>query len=139
MNQLLNVSDGFDLGHTTDPKTRGIWMWYPPPVVHPPQPSYLMRQTNGSRDDVALIFLDTEGLFAANVLLLVSFFSRVGIETATDLNLHGSLLIFSVQVSEAYDAKIYAIATLLANEVLFNSVRFIGMQDIEYLELLARR
>lgn len=38
-----------------------------------------------------------------------------------------------------YDAKIFAIATLLSNHLLYNSVRIIDESSMEYLEVLARR
>jgi hypothetical protein len=59
LNRLLNqTANGFELGHTVDPKTQGIWMWYPPPVV---------SNQKGDQPPVALIFVDTEGLYAGNV------------------------------------------------------------------------
>ncbi len=42
-------------------------------------------------------------------------------------------------VSENYDAKIFAVATLLSSHLLYNSVKIIDQVDIDYLELLARR
>ena len=45
----------FDLGHEMDPKTMGIWMWDRP---------YKMRLRDGT--EATMIFLDTEGIDAAN-------------------------------------------------------------------------
>ena len=42
-------------------------------------------------------------------------------------------------VSENYDAKIFAVSTLLSSHLLYNSVKIIDQSDIDYLELLARR
>ncbi|CAM5999695.1 unnamed protein product, partial [Sphagnum balticum] len=42
-------------------------------------------------------------------------------------------------ISENYDAKIFAVATLLSSHLLYNSVKIIDQADIDYLELLARR
>ncbi|XP_054157665.1 guanylate-binding protein 1-like [Oppia nitens] len=42
-------------------------------------------------------------------------------------------------VSENYDAKIFAVSTLLSSFLLYNSVKIIDQSDIDYLELLARR
>lgn len=42
-------------------------------------------------------------------------------------------------VSENYDAKIFAVSTLLSSKLLYNSVKIIDQSDIDYLELLARR
>ncbi|XP_017492552.1 PREDICTED: uncharacterized protein LOC108380673 [Rhagoletis zephyria] len=45
----------------------------------------------------------------------------------------------ATNVSENYDAKIFAVATLLSGQLLYNSVKIIDQSDIDYLELLARR
>ena len=42
-------------------------------------------------------------------------------------------------ISENYDAKIFAVSTLLSSHLLYNSVKIIDQSDIDYLELLARR
>ncbi|RWS05934.1 interferon-induced guanylate-binding protein 2-like protein [Dinothrombium tinctorium] len=42
-------------------------------------------------------------------------------------------------VSENYDAKIFAVATLLSSHLLYNSVKIIDQSEIDYLEVLARR
>lgn len=42
-------------------------------------------------------------------------------------------------ISEAYDAKIFAVATLLSSYLIYNSVKIIDQSDIDYLEVLARR
>ncbi|XP_040075603.2 guanylate-binding protein 1 [Ixodes scapularis] len=42
-------------------------------------------------------------------------------------------------VSENYDAKIFAVATLISSHLIYNSVKIIDQADIDYLELLARR
>lgn len=42
-------------------------------------------------------------------------------------------------VSENYDAKIFAVSTLLSSQLLYNSVKIIDQSDVDYLELLARR
>jgi hypothetical protein len=41
-------------------------------------------------------------------------------------------------ISESYDAKIFAVATLLSSHLIYNSVKIIDQGDIDYLELLAR-
>jgi hypothetical protein len=41
--------------------------------------------------------------------------------------------------SADYDAKIFAVATLLSNHLFYNSVRIIDESSMEYLEVLARR
>ncbi|GAM25245.1 hypothetical protein SAMD00019534_084200, partial [Acytostelium subglobosum LB1] len=46
---------------------------------------------------------------------------------------------YSSNVSEAYDAKIFAITTLLSSHLIYNSVKIIDQSALEYLELLARR
>lgn len=42
-------------------------------------------------------------------------------------------------VTENYDAKVFAVSTLLSSHLLYNSVKIIDQLEIEYLELLARR
>lgn len=44
-----------------------------------------------------------------------------------------------MNVSENYDAKIFAVATLMSSFLIYNSVKIIDQADIDYLELLARR
>eukprot|EP01053_Blabericola_migrator_P001207 Blabericola_migrator_1__1206@NODE_1309_length_4841_cov_86_500628_g881_i0_p1_GENE_NODE_1309_length_4841_cov_86_500628_g881_i0NODE_1309_length_4841_cov_86_500628_g881_i0_p1_ORF_typecomplete_len562_score95_10GBP/PF02263_19/3_4e29_NODE_1309_length_4841_cov_86_500628_g881_i02651950 len=46
---------------------------------------------------------------------------------------------FSPNVTDTYDAKMFAIATLLSSEVIYNTVKFIDNQQVELLELLIRR
>ncbi|XP_072015443.1 guanylate-binding protein 3-like [Amphiura filiformis] len=42
-------------------------------------------------------------------------------------------------VSESYDAKIFAVSALLSSYLIYNSVKIIDQADLDYLELLARR
>lgn len=42
-------------------------------------------------------------------------------------------------ITENYDAKVFAVSTLLSSHLLYNSVKIIDQSDIDYLELLARR
>lgn len=42
-------------------------------------------------------------------------------------------------VTENYDAKVFAVSTLISSHLLYNSVKIIDQSDIDYLELLARR
>ncbi|CAD5113813.1 DgyrCDS2977 [Dimorphilus gyrociliatus] len=42
-------------------------------------------------------------------------------------------------ISESYDAKIFAVSTLISSLLLYNSVKIIDQSDIDYLEVLARR
>ncbi|XP_035685285.1 guanylate-binding protein 2-like [Branchiostoma floridae] len=42
-------------------------------------------------------------------------------------------------ISENYDAKIFAVSTLLSSYLIYNSVKIIDQADIDYLEVLARR
>lgn len=90
LNQLMDEQQGFALGPTVAPQTKGIWA--------------KILITN----DRATIYLDTEGFFGQGA-------------------------------SEAYDAKIFAVATLLSSKLLFNSVKTIDQASLDYLELLARR
>ncbi|KXJ23596.1 hypothetical protein AC249_AIPGENE12396 [Exaiptasia diaphana] len=45
----------------------------------------------------------------------------------------------ATNVSETYDAKVFAVATLLSSYLIYNSVKIIDQADIDYLELLSRR
>ncbi|KAG1660232.1 Guanylate-binding protein 5 [Nymphon striatum] len=45
----------------------------------------------------------------------------------------------ATNVSENYDAKIFAVSTLMSSFLIYNSVKIIDQADIDYLELLARR
>lgn len=67
-----------------------------------------MWNTPLETEDHAIVFLDTEGLFASNI-------------------------------SESYDAKIFAISNLLSSYFIYNSVKIIDQSSIDYIELLARR
>ena len=42
-------------------------------------------------------------------------------------------------ISETYDAKIFAVSTLLSSYLIYNSVKIIDQSDIDYLEVLSRR
>ncbi|XP_022084340.1 uncharacterized protein LOC110975829 isoform X2 [Acanthaster planci] len=42
-------------------------------------------------------------------------------------------------VSETYDAKVFAVAALLSSFLIYNSVKVIDQADLDYLELLSRR
>ncbi|KAK3731648.1 hypothetical protein QZH41_007511 [Actinostola sp. cb2023] len=88
---------GFGVGRFVRPETMGIWMWGKP-----------VRMKLHNDQQVALVFLDTEGFAATNV-------------------------------SETYDAKVFAVATLLSSFLIYNSVKIIDQADIDYLELLSRR
>eukprot|EP00698_Gefionella_okellyi_P021737 TRINITY_DN7113_c0_g1_i2.p1 TRINITY_DN7113_c0_g1~~TRINITY_DN7113_c0_g1_i2.p1 ORF type:complete len:517 (+),score=109.13 TRINITY_DN7113_c0_g1_i2:68-1618(+) len=46
---------------------------------------------------------------------------------------------YGSEAAESYDAKIFAIATLLSSHLMFNSIKPIDQQAVDYLELLARR
>ncbi|XP_063966491.1 guanylate-binding protein 2-like [Lytechinus pictus] len=99
LNQLMGKQTqlGFRVGPSLRPETMGIWMWGKP-----------TQMTLSSGENVAVIFLDTEG-FAAN------------------------------NVSETYDAKVFAVSALLSSYLIYNSVKVIDQADLDYLELLARR
>eukprot|EP01116_Phalansterium_solitarium_P017223 TRINITY_DN4181_c0_g1_i1.p2 TRINITY_DN4181_c0_g1~~TRINITY_DN4181_c0_g1_i1.p2 ORF type:complete len:835 (+),score=350.23 TRINITY_DN4181_c0_g1_i1:178-2682(+) len=46
---------------------------------------------------------------------------------------------FGSDASEAYDAKVFAVAALLSSHLVFNSIKLVDQQTVDYLELLARR
>lgn len=50
LNALLGGGEGFPLGHSTNPGTKGIWLWAEPAV----------------QGDTAVLFIDTEGLYSVS-------------------------------------------------------------------------
>ncbi len=46
---------------------------------------------------------------------------------------------FGSDVSEVYDAKIFAVTTLLSSHLIYNSIKLIDQSSVDYLQLLARR
>eukprot|EP01118_Nematostelium_gracile_P005180 TRINITY_DN1627_c0_g1_i1.p1 TRINITY_DN1627_c0_g1~~TRINITY_DN1627_c0_g1_i1.p1 ORF type:complete len:784 (+),score=206.83 TRINITY_DN1627_c0_g1_i1:20-2371(+) len=46
---------------------------------------------------------------------------------------------YGSDVAESYDAKIFAITSLLSSHLVYNSIKLIDQASVEYLELLARR
>eukprot|EP01119_Soliformovum_irregulare_P017299 TRINITY_DN5116_c0_g1_i2.p1 TRINITY_DN5116_c0_g1~~TRINITY_DN5116_c0_g1_i2.p1 ORF type:complete len:581 (+),score=179.74 TRINITY_DN5116_c0_g1_i2:223-1743(+) len=46
---------------------------------------------------------------------------------------------FGSDVAEAYDAKIFALTTLLSSHLVYSSIKLIDQSAVDYLELLARR
>jgi len=54
-NQLLGHTSGFTLGPSVNPETRGLWMWGRP-----------IYKTDENGQKIAIIFLDSEGLFATD-------------------------------------------------------------------------
>ncbi|XP_049850456.1 guanylate-binding protein 1-like [Schistocerca gregaria] len=117
MNQLLNRTNGFELGPTTMPKTRGLWMWKNPIKIEKRRDqkeiakseSHFHRSTNNlNENEYYLLLLDSEGLYAS-------------------------------QVNEIYDAKIFAISTLLSSYIIYNSVKFVDQASIDALRLLVKR
>jgi len=95
-NQLLNRTQGFQIGPTVDPETRGLWIWGEP----------VIQTIDG--EEVAVLFIDSEGLFSSNM-------------------------------TESYDAKIFAISSLLSSLLIYNTIHNIDQSYIDYIEILARR
>jgi len=46
---------------------------------------------------------------------------------------------FANNVDETYDAKVFALTTLLSSHVIYNSIKIIDQAAVDYLELLSRR
>jgi len=95
-NQLLNRTQGFAIGPTVNPETRGLWIWGKP----------LIKTIDG--EEIAVLFIDSEGLFSSNM-------------------------------TESYDAKIFAISSLLSSLLIYNTIHNIDQSYIDYIEILARR
>jgi hypothetical protein len=72
-------------------------------------------------DNKAIIFLDSEGLFASNV---------------SGIN---QLLTVANDSSETYDAKIFSISTLLSSYLIYNTIRFIDQSSIDYIEYVSTK
>ncbi len=76
--------------------------------------------------------------FSGNCFLLVSFFL-----TSTDTTFQKRTLIFlsldSYLHLQRYDAQIFSITTLLSSHVLYNTVKLIDQNAVDYLGLLTRR
>lgn len=74
---------------------------------HPhPQPMEI-NMSNG--DPLSVIFLDTEGSVIPIAVLVIPHSSPLGFAASN--------------ISESYDAKIFAVATLLSSYLLYNSVK----------------
>jgi hypothetical protein len=56
LNQLMGKTNGFTIGPTVEPTTRGLWMW--------PEP---YKYTTNTGKSVSVLLLDTEGFYASNV------------------------------------------------------------------------
>eukprot|EP00899_Mesostigma_viride_P007415 jgi/Mesvir1/16675/Mv15077-RA.1 len=93
LNSLLNVSSAFQVGRSTAPQTKGLWL-LPTSLTAP--------------DRARVLLLDSEGFY--------------GNATA-----------------EAYDAKIFALSLLLSSHMLYNTVKVVDQQQVNYLEILAQR
>ena len=119
LNQLMGKYDGFGIGPTVRPHTMGIWMWgkvslvicvctcscmitciYIQPVI--------FNSSDGTPTSV--IYLDTEGLSQLYHCLI-------------SLSLSLSLGFAASNISEVYDAKIFAVATILSSYLIYNSVK----------------
>lgn len=91
---------GFPVGSSVDPETRGAWLWSKELLV--------TQEGTGASLKYPVLFVDSEGFSAPD-------------NTAT------------------YDAKMFAVVTLLSSHLIYNSVRNIDQKEIEFLEMYARR
>ncbi len=103
------VEEGFGVGSAVDPQTMGIWVWGRPMKIERSGEEEGGKGTGKPAGPPQWVLLLDTEGFAAT------------------------------NVSENYDAKIFAVATLLSAQLLYNSVKIIDQSDIDYLELLARR
>eukprot|EP01135_Chromosphaera_perkinsii_P011048 Nk52_evm7s2325 gene=Nk52_evmTU7s2325 len=105
---------GFKLGPSVEPTTMGIWSWGRPQIVvrEPKNP--------GNVDDMSAEEKQQEEEKVAVLYLDTEGFS-------------------ARNISETYDAKIFAVSALLSSYLVYNSVKIIDQSAIDYLELLARR
>ncbi|KYQ99920.1 guanylate-binding protein [Tieghemostelium lacteum] len=97
--------------------------------------SFLLNQLMGTTDKFVVgptVHPETKGIW-----IMASNIQYQGKEhTLLLLDTEG---FYSSNVSETYDAKIFAITTLLSSHLLYNSVKIIDQSELEYLELLSRR
>ncbi|EZG53975.1 guanylate-binding protein [Gregarina niphandrodes] len=120
LNQLSDVGQGFSVGYTVRPETSGIWLM--------PYPRLL--------DGAGNVAASSSGASPGSTS--VSDMSRTPGAGTTLLFLDTEGL-FSKDASSSYDAKLFAISTLLSSEVIYNTVKFIDTHHMEALETLIRR
>lgn len=119
MNQLMKKSKGFGIGSKVTPETMGIWLWGKVSLI-------MMCEMRF----ISLLF------FITKTKKPIKFGSKRQDHWTLMLDTEGFA---ATNISENYDAKIFAVATLMSSTLLFNSVKIIDQSDIDYLELLARR
>lgn len=119
MNQLMAKRIGFGIGPSVQPTTMGIWMWGR--VSHTLERCNDTMNTNVDDKIEQPASMKINGSEEASVI----FLDTEGFAANN--------------VSENYDAKVFAVATMLSSHLLYNSVKIVDQSDIDYLELLARR
>uniref|UniRef100_A0A6B2KX61 GB1/RHD3-type G domain-containing protein n=1 Tax=Arcella intermedia TaxID=1963864 RepID=A0A6B2KX61_9EUKA len=96
LNRLLNRQNGFKIGQTVNPETKGIYMWSEPVMMVNPE----------TRQKIPTILIDTEG-------------------------------VSSIQQNKTYDAKLFSLALLLCDYLVYNTTGVIDDQAISMLSLIA--
>lgn len=81
---------------------------------------WILKTDFKAPDGSTILLLDSEGFFGSEVSEEFEFF-------------------FAQILMKSYDAKIFALATLLSSHLVYNSIKLIDQAAVDYLELLARR
>lgn len=98
-NRFLKRMKGFEIGATTNPCTKGIWIWNKPIRLN---------------DTTDMIILDTEGLNSVRTNTLI---------THTYKQQHNIMLIFNKKERDStIDLKIFSISLLLASTFIYNNL-----------------
>eukprot|EP00915_Cephaloidophora_sp_WS-2016_P000674 GHVH01000855.1.p1 GENE.GHVH01000855.1~~GHVH01000855.1.p1 ORF type:complete len:1428 (+),score=218.60 GHVH01000855.1:299-4285(+) len=119
------TASAFPVGYSIHPETRGLWIW---------SDILLMCLDDNNRSSTHMwrdarqpdkFVSDGEFNCPEDRVRTVVFCDTEGLH--------------SPGVDEISDAKMFAISFLLSTEMIFNSVKLIDQQQVEYLELLTRR
>jgi len=102
--------EGFAIGPTTNPCTKGIWIWSKP------------VRLNETTD---MIILDTEGLNSVRKIQIVVCFSF-------------SIFYFFAERDQTIDMKIFSISVLLSSMFIYNNLGHIDETAIENLSLVVK-
>jgi hypothetical protein len=98
--------NGFPVGHSVQPCTKGIWLWSEPIFLD---------------DDTILIVLDCEGLYSTGKYILFILF------------LFHLLIIVRDQ---KFDAKIFTLSMLISSIFIYNQLGHIDEKSIENMSLI---
>ncbi|CAI5468686.1 unnamed protein product [Closterium sp. Yama58-4] len=107
LNVLLNSTRGFPVGTRPDPETLGLWVRVVPP------------KRLQARDGAVVVLVDSEGLYGD---------VGNGDKDGAVVVLVDSEGLYGEGASRAYDAKLFAVATLLSSYLIYNTLRTLGKE-----------